>query len=200
MKKDTKYLSMILVVAVLVFAGCQENKTSKAETKSIAATETKNNSAGSEKEKDTAGKKPDDSAMNDAEMKKMMTEDISDIDTSKPLSADEVNSKFKSDEAEFKDKKIAVTGKNSAYMTSSSVIITDRSAWRLEVVGEKDKNGVVCVSKEKPKDAIDKIQKKEMGKSAYLTVKGIARKTVDGLMSTRHVALEPCEVVKVEIK
>ena len=185
--KSPKILLTFLFLAILVFAGCQTNTTSNAETKS-------------ENKKESADKKQDNTGTSNTEMEKMMTEDISGIDTSNPMSADEVNSKFKSAEAELKDKKIAVTGKSSTYMTSSSVIDTDKSSWRLEVVGEKDKNGVVCVAKEKPRDAIDKIQKKEMGKTAYLTVKGVARKLVDGLMSTKHVALEPCEVVNVEIR
>ncbi|HSK71320.1 MAG TPA: hypothetical protein VK892_06465, partial [Pyrinomonadaceae bacterium] len=186
----------ILSVAVLVFAGCGDttnttNATNTANTAVVKNT-TENKAATNTSAANNAP------TMSEEEMEKMMTEDISGIDTAKPISVDELFEKFTAGESEWKNKKVAVNGKFAMYGTSSSVINPKKSAFLFELKGEK--GGVVCKLKERPKE-VDEIQnRKDFTKDVYLTIKGVTRWKVEGAYSKEAVALEPCEIVKMEVK
>lgn len=185
---------MILTAVVFSFAGCGDTTTNMANTANT--TVVKNTTENKAATNTTAANNAP--TMSEEEMEKMMTEDISGIDTAKPMSVDELFEKFTAGESEWKNKKVAVNGKFAMYGTSSSVINPKKSAFLFELKGEK--GGVVCKLKERPKE-VDEIQnRKDFSKDVYLTVKGVTRWKVEGASSKEAVALEPCEIVKMEVK
>lgn len=188
----------ILSAAVLMFASCGDTKTTNTTNTAAVKNTAENKAATNTNAPDAANNAP---TMSEAEMEKMMTEDIAGIDVSKPTPAGEFFDKFTANESEWKGKKIAVSGKYASYATSSSVINPSKSAWRFDLKGENDKkDGVTCVMKNEPKEKDEISKRTDFSKDVYLTVKGVARSTVEGMLRNRLVALEPCEIVKMGIK
>lgn len=191
----------ILCLSVLCFTGCGENPTTTSNA-SNASNASAPNAAPANKEpenKTGADSAPAASpALSEAEMEKALNEDISGIDTSKPMTASEVFDKFSANESELKDKKIAVAGIYGSYATSSSAINPQKPAYRVDLKG--DKGGVACISRERPKE-IDAINnRKDFSKDVHFTVTGVVRSTVDSFTGKKAVALEPCEIVRMEEK
>ena len=193
MKKLT--LLMILSLAVFAFANCGENAANTA-TNSTTANNSTVNKAGSNMT--PANSESNTPKMSDADIEKAMNEDISGIDTTKPMPAGEFYDKFTANEGEWKDKKVAVNGKFAMYGTSASTINTKKPAWRFELKGEK--GNVACISKDEPKEKNQIQNRKDFSKDVYLTMKGVTRSTVDAMTGGKAVVLEPCEIVKMEEK
>jgi hypothetical protein len=187
-------LLTILSMAVLIFTNCGETATN---TTNITANNTAvvKNAAENKSANNTAPNNV--SAMSGEEMEKALNEDISGINTSNPMPAGELYKVFTANESAGKGQKLAVKGTYTAYATSSSVIDPQKPAYRFELKGEN--GGTACVIKNRPKE-VDEISKADGNKDKILTVKGVARSVVDGILGNKMVALEPCEIVKLEIK
>jgi hypothetical protein len=189
-------LVTILTITVFAFVNCGETTTN---TKNAATNNSAvvNNTADKRAANNTTASDDNASKMSDEEMEKAMSEDISAIDASNPMPAGELYKVFTANESAGKGKKLAVKGTYTAYATSSSVINPQKPAYRFELKGEN--GGVACVVKNRPKET-EEISKAGGDKDKILTVKGVARTTVDGISGAKMVALEPCEIVKLEIK
>jgi hypothetical protein len=188
-------LVTLLTMAVFALANCGDAGTNVTNTTANNTAVVKN--ADNKAVKNTSSSTDNAPTMSGEEMEKAMSEDISAIDTSNPMPSGELYKVFTANESAGKGQKLAVKGTYTAYATSSSVINTQKPAYRIELKG--DTGGVACVIKNRPKE-IDEISKADGSKDKILTVKGVARTTVDGISGSKMVALEPCEIVKVEIK
>lgn len=190
-------LVTILAITVFAFANCGETTTNTTNTTANNTAVVKN-TADNKAANNTTASVDNAPAMSDEEMEKMMTEDISAIDTSKPMPAGELYEKFTADESEWKNKQVAVNGKFAMYGTSSSTINTKKSAWRFELKSEK--GNVACISKDEPKEKNEIQNRKDFSKDVYLTMKGVTRSTVEAMTGGKAVVLEPCEIIKMEEK
>ena len=190
-------LVTILTITIFAFANCGETATNTTNTTANNTAVVKN-TADNKAANNTTASVDNAPAMSDEEMEKMMTEDISGIDTSKPMPAAELYDKFTADEGEWKNKQVAVNGKFAMYGTSASTINTKKPAWRFELKGEK--GNVACISKDEPKEKNQIQNRKDFSKDVYLTMKGVTRSTVEAMTGGKAVVLEPCEIIKMEEK
>lgn len=178
----------ILSLAVLAFGGCQNaannaaNATANKTTANGAAANTaNNNTAASNSGNATQAQK--------GQMEKV---DLSGVDTSKPMSADELKEKYMANPDDWKGKQVAVTGLYKSYATSDGV--NAASASRTDLKDKGANTSVGCFSEKRPEIWDDFSKNYQKYEKEKIVVKGVVAGTVD-YGDGAFVGLEPCEIV-----
>jgi hypothetical protein len=122
----------------------------------------------------------------------MADEDLSGIDATKPMPADDLKAQFTAKPDEWKGKKVAVTGLYKSLSTSPGV--NAASAYRTDLKDKDTKVAVGCFSKARPAIWDDFSKNYQKYEKEKIVVRGVVAGTVD-YGDGAFVGLEPCEIV-----